>query len=57
VLARELGMTVAELLGRMSAREFVAWQAFMRVEAEEARRAELAAKAETGLKARRKRAR
>lgn len=55
MLARELKMTVADLLGRMSARELAAWQAFVRLEAEEARRAELAAKAETGVRARRAR--
>lgn len=30
-------MTVAELLGRMSAREMAEWEAYFRLEAEEAR--------------------
>jgi hypothetical protein len=34
-LARELGMTVAELLGRMSSREMSEWIAFLTLEADE----------------------
>lgn len=38
-LARELGMTRAELLRRMSVRELVEWIAFFKIEQEETQRA------------------
>ena len=39
VLARELSMTVGELRGRMSMREFMEWAAFYRLESERAHHA------------------
>ena len=43
-LARELGMTRAELLERMSAQEFAQWVAFLQLEAREREQAQRRAK-------------
>lgn len=50
-------MTVAELLARASSRELAEWRAYCALEEEAARRAQLAAKAVTGVRARRPRRR
>lgn len=48
-------MTVGELQGRMSARELAGWVAFYKTEAEDRKKASLAAAANAGVKARRAR--
>jgi hypothetical protein len=53
-LARELGMTVAELLARISARELAEWMAFSNLEAEERPQRQLAAEAAAKLRARKR---
>lgn len=53
MLAERLGMTVAELLDRISAAELSEWMAFDRVMTERRRQAELAASAAGKAAARR----
>jgi hypothetical protein len=44
-------MTVGELLARVSSRELAEWQAYLRIEDEERKQAQLGARAKAGLKA------